>query len=459
MRVQVDGQHFDVPDDATTEEIDAISKQSAAPAPEPPGLLRRAMSWATTPSPGMQKLQEQNRQIAGENPGVLRKDSPDWLAAAGQFVSGLPGAHTMPNEATGRLGRFSNESPKTSLFLRIMGGLGSPVPAAPAGAPAAGRLATALDEAGTSVGRRVLSGGANPLSVRAPVSAEAVNEAFRQGAFRPLGTTQKAADVLEAARETTGDQYARIVRALESKGVTGPEAQALAEQFAQEGAATGASTMNPAVPRIFETAAEQIANKPTSAGHLALSRSEDLKRSLQDQARSAYRQLAPNEVGQAHEKAASMLRQAVEDAIASQTANAAPDTAAIASQFVPIKQQLGRVIEASDAATKGAAQAARRAHFSLTDYLAAGAGASHGPIGAGASALLNKVVRTYGPSTAAWALKGGAQMLGKAPEVPDSVVRAAITLAPAGGKLDLDTILRLLTQKSSPATIAQADQQ
>lgn len=273
-------------------------------------------------------------------------------------------------------------------------------------APIAGRLAAPVRDFAINQGRRVLTGGANTLSTKVPIAAEAVEEAFKQGAIRPLGTTKNAAEALDAARAKVGDIYGRIVAALEAQGIRGPDAQALAQSYLAEAASVDANTMNPAVANAFQAAADSVGAKPTDAtGHLGLSQAENLKRSLQGMAKSAYEKLEPTEVGDAHTQAASMMRQAVEDSI-DQGAKASGDpvTKAIASQFVPVKQQLGRIIEASKAATKGAAQASGRRVISPSDYIAAAGGGAP-------AAVANHVLRTRGTSTAAWAARGVADRL------------------------------------------------
>lgn len=273
-------------------------------------------------------------------------------------------------------------------------------------APAAGRLAAPVRDFAINQGRRVLTGGANTLTTKVPIAAEAVEEAFKQGAIRPLGTTKNAAEALDAARAKVGDIYGRIVAALEAQGIRGPDAQALAQSYLAEAAAVDANTMNPAVANAFRNAADSVGAKPTDAtGRLGLSQAENLKRSLQGMAKSAYERLEPTEVGDSHTQAASMMRQAVEDSI-DQGAKASGDpvTKAIASQFVPVKQQLGRIIEASKAATKGAAQASGRRVISPSDYIAAAGGGAP-------AAVANHVLRTRGTSTAAWAARGVADRL------------------------------------------------
>lgn len=179
-------------------------------------------------------------------------------------------------------------------------------------------LAGPLREAAVGTARRILRNTGGSLSAAKPLSSEAAQEVLDMGIIKPFGTSKGAATRLAAARSAVGDEYGKIVQALEARGITGPQADALAQQYAAEGASVGARSMNPAVPRAYETAADQLAGKPTVNGRLGLTQAEDLKRSLQDQATSAYKQMQPGELARAHEETASMMRQAVEDEIAKQ---------------------------------------------------------------------------------------------------------------------------------------------
>ena len=143
-------------------------------------------------------------------------------------------------------------------------------------------------------------------------------------------------------------------------------------------------------------------------------------------AKSAYKQMQPSEVGQAHEETASMMRQAVEDEIARQ----APEAG---GQFVPVKQELGKLIEASNAAREGMARQARRSAFSLPDWMAAAGSLGHSgsPAQGLATMLASHSLRARGPSTAAVLLRGASGAAGAFPGVAPSAERTAIALSPA----------------------------
>jgi hypothetical protein len=88
-----------------------------------------------------------------------------------------------------------------------------------------------------------------------------------------------------------------------------------------------------------------------------------------------------------------------------------PVARALADEFIPVKRQLGNIIEASEAANKGAAQAARRQAMPLTSKMV-GTGAAASTLattgnplitagaGKGAAEGIN-IIQKRGPSTSA----------------------------------------------------------
>lgn len=322
---------------------------------------------------------------------------PGGLAIAGTRAgaAGMGGvmaaANSMGDQAEGvNLAKTAQDSAVGATLGRVgfdVGKLGGP-------------LAAALREKAIEAGRKVLNGGRRALSVKAPVSSEAVQEALDIGAIRPLSTTKATAERLGQASDAVGDQYSKIVAALEAKGITGPDAQALAQKIAAEGQAAGQQTLNTGVPRVYESVADQL---PTKAqGPLGLAQAESLKRSLQRKAR--YDNAVPGadyDVNGARQDVASMLREAVEETIAKQAYG--PEAKAIAAQFVPTKNQYGRLAEATRTAERAAAQTANSGGPSLTDTITGAAyGAAHG---AGAGILAKQAAsqwRQRGPSTVAW---------------------------------------------------------
>lgn len=375
------------------------------------------------------QLYRENRDTFRREDAAAKAAHP-WVYGAGQVAGGAPLALATGGGAAAGAGRIigtgaalggatslGESTAQTPLGMAGDAALGAAFGAAvPAGVLGLGKaipaVSGALRKGAIGTARRILVNKTGSLSAAKALPAEAVQEVLDSGVIKPLGTSAGAAQRLEGLRETVGDQYGRIVDALEKAGITGPDAQALAQQYAAEGSAAGAQSMNPAVPGIYASAAEQVASKPTTGGRLGLSQGEQLKRSLQGMAKSAYKKLEPGEVGQAHEAAASMMRQAIEDEIATQAPNAAPETQAIAAQFEPIKQRLSRVIAAGNVAREGANRAANRNAFSLRDILMGMGGMAHGGalegIGAGMGGHL---LTSRGPSTAATAMNAGANAL------------------------------------------------
>lgn len=277
-------------------------------------------------------------------------------------------------------------------------------------------LAQKLRDVGNNAGRRVLTRTSSALSAKKGVSDAAVEAAREAGAFGPLKDTKFANEVLDDARESMGDLYGTIVAELEAKGVKGPQAQALAAQLAQEAQSIRANTLGSPRPAVFQGVADELTGspgghmraatppKPTDAtGNLGLTQAENMKRELQHIARHEYDKLKAMQTpaGEANEAVASRMRQAIEDAVDSQRA-LAPEAAAA---FEPVKEKLGLLIQASNAARSGVNRSQKNAAISLPDIVA-GSG-PHGILGG----VGMHVARTRGPSTVAWAAPGVADFL------------------------------------------------
>lgn len=485
MRVRIEGEgEWDVPDDATPDEIDALARPSA-PASSPPstgealgrGAIRGltfgfgdelvGLSEAVVPRKGEEGIPWRERYAtardaaraenaaakkahpvayAGSNvaggiistlaaPVFRAAQGASLLARAGAgAASGLPiGAALAAGESEAdTLGGVASDAAAGAAGGAVVGG------ALPAVGAAVSRPAKAfgdwLSRKSTDWGRKVLTGGYTPLSVKKPISAEAVEEAYRQGAIKPLGTTERAAAVLGEARESVGDAYGQILAALEAKGVTGPNAILLARDLAAEAKRSSANSLASARPGLFQGAADELASKvpaaPFTSKRLGLTQAENIKRSLQQAAQNDYvREGGQSISAEARMDLAGRMRQAVEDAVQSQ-ATKAPDEAAA---FVPVKQQLSRIIEGSEAANKGAARATRLKHHSLTDEIGKSAMiAGLGPAGiipGYGLAEAKRQVRVRGPATWGWASKKGADLMSKlaGADVPEGVVAQART--------------------------------
>ena len=238
------------------------------------------------------------------------------------------------------------------------------------------KYAPTVGEKAVAAGRKALSGVGGNISSKNPVSSEAVQQAIDTRAIRPFDTVKNIADRLESQAETLGQQYGDVVAELEAQGIKGPNAVLLAQEItkAAQDASKNLSASNP-LPRLFRREAADLKTKvdptPFASKRLGLTQAENLKRDLQKQASASYSrdigQKTP--LGVAQEELASIYRQAVENEVSAQSA-LAPEAAA---RFVPVKQQLGRTLEALKEARTGAARAAPRKALGLTDTIVGGA--------------------------------------------------------------------------------------
>ncbi len=449
--VTVPGQgDVEFPDSMSDDDIAAAIKTNLAPPPPEHGRLANAVHATAAYLP-----------MAGGIVGGALGAGMGAPAGPGAIATGGAGALLL-----GSLGRVAQRGIDSALGYEKPPGIldattdaaktGLGEGAGAAGGAAAGEILGAVAKplsaplralAQKTVGR-ILRNTGGSLSAAKPLSADAAQELLDMGIVKPFGSSSGTAARLQSAREAVGDQYGKIVKALEAQGITGPDAQALAEQYAAEGSSVAADSMNASVPGVYKTASEQLLAKPTTNGKLGLTQAENLKRSLQDQATSAYKQMQPGELARAHEDAASMMRQAVEDAISKQTAPmvVAPETKAIAAQFEPVKQQAGRLIEAAKLAQLGMNRAANRSAISLPDYvMAAGEGIPAG--------IASHFLRTRGPSTVATAANAAANAL----EDPASNLLTKLGAgagSTAGQKL-MDILEQLRKNRSEAQNVSQ----
>jgi hypothetical protein len=389
-------------------------------------------------------------------------------------LSGLLGsdAELTPDKATG--GDVASATASTLLGA----GLGYALPkvgekAANVAPAALRRLRQAFDNLAVNQGRRVLLNGADSLSNKLPTSAEAVTEAIDSGAILPFGTTQGAFARLERLAGERGAAYAAILEELEAQGVRGPDAERLAAELAERGdellATTGADK---AVPNVFlneaanlqnvarEAPAVEVAARirqalqgvdiPPSAApadtRLGLGQAEQIKRALQEGAR--YGRFEDTPVNEAKKEVASRVRQAIEDSV-TEAGRAAPegsDLANLAEGFVPVKQRLGRTLEARDAAERGATRVAQRRGMSLSDYMAAGMGS--GITEKLTLGTLNNFARNRGTSAVASGSRGLARLAGAGARAaaanPSAVQAGGRELGAALGRTMNPALARLL---------------
>lgn len=376
---------------------------------EQPGILRRALTWAATPSKGMQAIIDQQKATNGG--GLIGKDSGDAAASLAAATSGIPGfnARDTSPEYDERMDRYRKEHPIASILLPLAGGLAKPASLPTQGvAPAGGSLvAEKLNELANKSGRRVLYGGANGLSERFPVPDASIEAAHEAGAFKPLGTTEHAANVLSDALDEAGALKGQVVKEMEAAGIKGPDSANIAQFLRAKADWLRKNSAGTNLPELYEKVAGDI-EAAGGGGRLGVQQAENIKTSLQKQAKYGR----PEETLQNIERRniASTMRQGVEDASGADAATlGTPAAVAADAALVPAKEQYALLAPAAAAAEKGLSQATKRNAFSLRDtIMAAPMAAAHGAGAGGAAAILTKAMRTYGPSTVAWAAKRGA---------------------------------------------------
>jgi hypothetical protein len=380
-----------------------------------PGLLRRV---AGAVAPGVFALFKGTPENRAEHEAFAKLTGPDV------FIK--PGA--------------SAEAANALQELPAMGALTfAPMGSAPTSAVRAGKLSQYLDKKSIEEGRKALSGIGTPLSARKEIPEAVVREALDSGAIRPFRTVADTAQKLETQADTLGTQYGGILKALESKGVVGPNAKALASKLTALADDAKANSLGSSRPETLNRAASELTGattpvnipaKPTvnAAGDLGLMQSENIKRQLQFEAQREYDKITRQytTAGETKKELASLMRSAIEDAVQRQSSLAPEEAAA----FEPVKARLSRTLGALKVAEEGAARAARRKPVSLTSTIvgsAAGA-ASHDPIIGLGSALLHGVADARLASTLAAGANRGARWLGsyRAPEAFSGVPSQAL---------------------------------
>jgi hypothetical protein len=274
--------------------------------------------------------------------------------------------------------------------------------------------AQGLRRFGMDQARRALTNGARQLSNDEVLPDAAVRAALDSKAIRFGSTTAGIFDRLKGLTKEEGARYAAIIKQLEDHGVHGPEAETLAERLFQKGVGLEPNTMNSALPNEYLQQAEAVMSKPTGgASRLRLSQTEDLKRSLQEQAK--YGKVDETPLNKIRRDIASTFRQGNEEAIDSAAAmpGASQEVKALAGQFKPVKERLGNLIEAREAARKGAARGSQRKAFGLQEAALMGPAMASGDISAvgkvGLGGLL-MAAKTRGTSASAISALRSAQM-------------------------------------------------
>jgi len=137
---------------------------------------------------------------------------------------------------------------------------------------------------------------------------------------------------------------------------------------------------------------------------LELDQAERIKRALQHEAK--YGRIEDTPINEAKKEIAAVYRKHIEDAVEEAGAAAPPGSpvAELASEFLPVKQQLANTLGARDVAMRGAARAAQRSGasgISLFDLANATTAAGTGGLPALALAGASRIWRERGPSTLA----------------------------------------------------------
>jgi len=345
-------------------------------------------------------------------------------------------------------GLGASESPDVSgqvkdvaIGAATAGALGGAVPAVQEATSRVARpVADWLHGQAMRYGRKALTGNAGAISVKKPLSDEAVQAALNAGAIKPLSGVQGIADRLGTSVDVVEQKLGDVLSQLEAAGVQGPNPAVVENILKTQGLDAFRNSGLEKIRRIYAEAANSLSEiGQVQRGNLGLTQAERIKRAHQREANYTKAQRDTNAMG-AQKEVASILRQANEDAVAAQ-ASKAPD---LAAQFVPLKQELGPLLEAQGAADVAAARAARNRGISLTDTIAGAAGMSHAGIpGAAVMALANKLGRTRGPSTLSWLANKGAgtaEAMASGASTPSATPLTPTVLDWARGRIGADPL-------------------
>lgn len=395
-------------------------------------------------------------------------------ALTGTGYGGLFGATHGPADLTkGEIGQFANDvigidglrrtyqSAKegrpgaTLLNLMGSGGVGGGVTGGilAGGAEALRPLAEPLRRFAVDKGRKAIQGGSDIASpTRQPLSDEAVQQVLDEGLMPAGANTPKIYRRIEAAASKRGDEYGKILDELEARGVKGPQAKDIADKLLVKwDEARRVSSSNKAVENTFiDEGANIEALAAEGGGQLGLRQAEDLKRTLQREARLERLKQSPTD--EAMEDIASIVRQANEESVAAAGA-ASPGSrvSELADQFVPTKQKLGNLIEARTAAERGTVKSLGRQSVGLSDI---GLGVAAGdPVSAYLTAMASSAIRSRLPSAVSAGAYGLSKALraGASPAVGRYLAQAEVPLMSRAAD---DELLPLLADED-PETIKQ----
>lgn len=303
---------------------------------------------------------------------------------------------------SGSLGEFAQQGAETALGGAFGGALGKATPLLTAGAR------NLLNRWGVNLGRKVLlPGGTDSQSARKALAPEVVEEALKSGAILPFGTTQGTLGRLNRLTEEVGAQYGDIVEGLADRGVEGLEVAPLVDQLRWKAVEKYFNTgKNKETAKAFWDEATNLLNVAQGEGRIGLKQAEEIKRSLMREI--PWDRVTDPEINVVRKQIASMVREANEQAVEEAAQRSLdPEIIERAESFVPVKQRLGRLLGAEDAAARGAARTGQKSVFGLQDF-AAGAAAGE-PVSGTAAILASKLARSRLPSTGASAFYWGSR--------------------------------------------------
>lgn len=338
------------------------------------------------------------------------------LTAAGNAIA--PGALAGLGQSKADLAKGEYE--QAAIDEALGAGTGTLLaPLAEAGVDKLGRgLGRTLEKMGLTSAGKALYGGAHSISTtKKPISEAAERAAVAEGGIKPLQNIHQIEENLGQIRETLGKEKEKVVQALTGQNVMGPSPLKVAMELDQQAKAMKpigreASRAKSVLISLKNRLLDNYANayhidnsgpKPRVVLHeLPIEAWDTIKRELQKDAEAAYSKLGRlggTDTVPAMQKAlAANIRERMEQAIDAQIPNGS-------AALKEINSRLGPIIEAHKVAEKGAAQALKRQHFSLTDVITGAAlGAVHG--GNPLASILGKEVarqgRTRLPSTLAY---------------------------------------------------------
>jgi hypothetical protein len=298
---------------------------------------------------------------------------------------------------------------------------------------------------------------------------EAAEEALKSGALRFGRTVEDVWQQLKGVKSAEGGAHQTLLRNLEKQGASGAEVTPVLEQL--NSAAEDAALNNPGNPEIakeYRQAAKRIQDAATRAqerglappGRLALRQSEATKTGFQNRAKYGdSKTLTPKQapINQARQHIASIIGDANEKAV-SDAALMNPENAELSSlamDFVPSKERMGRLIEATSAAAKKAKGAHRPGLLELSMGMMGSThgGLSHGLMGSlygPAEAAATYLLRTRGPTLLAKPAYGLGSFLERAGKSGLGTLSENLPISLAGAAS------RLSPQANSQTALAEA---